>query len=139
MLPGTAPVKMRLMTQNGDVQDLDGARTGRSHATRASAGRLPDHLTSFVGRQTELEDLRTLLDRSRLLTLTGSGGCGKTRLACAIAEVVEGRYDDGTWWVDLERLAEPERVGSAALDALGVRDIRGTPPVERLASYLAGK
>jgi len=132
-------VKMRRMTQNGDVEERDEPQTGRSHATRAPSGRLPDHLTSFVGRQTELEDLRTLLDRSRLLTLTGSGGCGKTRLACAIAVAVEGLYVDGAWWVDLERLAEPERVGSAALDSLGVRDIRGTPPVERLATYLAGK
>src|SRR5690349_3258736 len=74
--------------------------------------RLPAALTSFVGRAQELAEVRRLLTASRLLTLTGPGGCGKTRLALRVAEdaLAAGDYPDGVWWVDLADLADPSLV-----------------------------
>jgi len=82
---------------------------------------LPIPATPFVGREHELADLRELLarDEARLLTLTGAGGSGKTRLALqAAGEAAEG-YPDGVWWVPLAPLADPADVGPAAARALG--------------------
>src|SRR3712207_915642 len=74
---------------------------------------LPLELSSFVGREKELAEVERLLEDNRLLTLTGSGGCGKTRLASAAArELVEG-FDDGAWMVELAALADPSLVPQA--------------------------
>jgi DNA replication protein DnaC len=82
---------------------------------------LPLELSSFVGREKELAELKRLLESTRLLTLTGSGGCGKTRLALAVArELVEG-FEDGVWMVELAPLADPSLVPQAVASTLGVR------------------
>jgi hypothetical protein len=93
-------------------------------ATEAASGRragnLRTRLNSFVGREVELRALREELPTARLLTLTGPGGAGKTRLAQA-AEVVAARYPDGVWMVELAPLDDPRAVVDAALGALGLR------------------
>src|ERR1700730_5329107 len=71
---------------------------------------LPVQLTNFVGRQAELSQLRELLSENRLVTLTGAGGVGKTRLAIQIAGQLAGEFSDGVWWVDLAPIADPELV-----------------------------
>src|ERR671911_718661 len=68
---------------------------------------LPSELSSFVGREKELTEVRRLLENTRLLTLTGSGGCGKTRLALAAAGEVEEGFEDGVWLVELASLVDP--------------------------------
>src|SRR5438105_3791176 len=68
---------------------------------------LPHELTSFVGRRREMVDLGRLLPTARLLTLTGAGGCGKTRLALRVAEHALKEYRDGVWFVDLASTADP--------------------------------
>src|ERR671916_1327285 len=74
---------------------------------------LPLELSSFVGREKELVEIERLLEDSRLLTLTGSGGCGKTRLALAVAgEVVEG-FGDDMWMVELAPVKDPFLAGQA--------------------------
>ncbi|ETK37486.1 BTAD domain-containing putative transcriptional regulator [Microbispora sp. ATCC PTA-5024] len=98
---------------------------------------LPVPLTSFVGREEDLARLAALVPRTRLVTLTGPGGAGKTRLACEVAARVE--MPGGIWPVDLAAVHDPARVPSAVAAALGVRDAspdgaRGT--VERLAEAL---
>jgi predicted ATPase len=82
---------------------------------------LPIPATQFLGREQELADVRRLLGRddSRLLTLTGAGGSGKTRLALHAAGEVADAYPDGVWWVPLAPLADPADVGPAAARALG--------------------
>jgi predicted ATPase/DNA-binding SARP family transcriptional activator/Tfp pilus assembly protein PilF len=90
----------------------------------ASAARhnLPAALTSFVGRQPETAEVAGSLAMTRLVTMTGPGGCGKTRLALNVAEAVLDRYRDGTWLIELSASADPDGLVRAVALALGVRD-----------------
>jgi predicted ATPase len=100
---------------------------------------LPSELSSFVGREKELAEVKRLLENTRLLTLTGAGGCGKTRLALAVAsEVVEG-FEDGVWLVDLAPLADPSLVPQALASALGAREQPARSLNETLSDYLRSK
>src|ERR671920_1608680 len=100
---------------------------------------LPSELSSFVGREEELTEVKRLLEDNRLLTLTGSGGCGKTRLALAAAsELVEG-FEDGVWFVELASLADPSLVPQSVAYALGVREQPGRSPTEALSDYLRNR
>jgi len=97
---------------------------------------LPAPLTSFVGREREVSELRRLLGGARLVTLTGAGGVGKTRLALAIAEELDEGFADGVAFVDLAPISHPEAVASAVARTLGIRDEGDLPLVERLANAL---
>jgi predicted ATPase len=100
---------------------------------------LPLELSSFVGREKELAEVKRLLEDTRLLTLTGSSGCGKTRLALAVAsEVVEG-FEDGVWMVDLASLTDPSHVPQAVGSTLRVREQPGRSLIETLSDYLGPK
>ena len=100
---------------------------------------LPGELTSFVGRRVELAQVGELLGGMRLLTLTGAGGCGKTRLALqAAADAMDG-HPDGVWWVELARLEEAALVPAAVIDALGLRELPGWGPLQTLVAYLAAR
>ncbi len=107
-----------------------------SHAARTN---LPLALTSFVGRADEIAALRDLLGRTRLLTLTGSGGVGKTRLALAVAGDIIDHYPDGVWLVELAALAEPELAPGAVAQVLGMREEVGRPLIATLGDYLKEK
>ena len=80
---------------------------------------LPLRLTSFVGRQRELESISKLLASARLVTLTGPGGTGKTRLALRVASEVLERFGDGVFFVELAPITDPQLVPSAIGSALG--------------------
>jgi predicted ATPase/DNA-binding CsgD family transcriptional regulator len=97
-------------------------------------------LSSFVGREKERAEVKRLLGETRLLTLTGSGGSGKTRLALAVAsEHLEGFEDDGVWMIELASLADPSLVAQAVGSALGVREQPGRSLSASLSDYLASK
>lgn len=98
---------------------------------------LPIQTTSFVGREDELGELGRVLSASRLLTLSGGGGCGKTRLAAEIAAMAAEQYPDGVWWVELANLDMGAAVPDAAMSAIGIEDAHGKSPTERLAVHLA--
>jgi predicted ATPase/DNA-binding CsgD family transcriptional regulator len=100
---------------------------------------LPLELSSFVGREKELAEVERLLEDNRLLTLTGSGGCGKTRLALAAARELVERFEDGAWMVELAALADPSLVPQAVASTLGIREQPGRSPTETVADYLRTK
>jgi predicted ATPase/DNA-binding CsgD family transcriptional regulator len=108
-------------------------------AARRRAGNLPAELTSFVGRRDEVAEVKRLLARSRLVTLTGVGGVGKTRLALRAAARVERAFPDGVWLVQLDQLREGALVAQAVVGALGLQDRTGVSPVAALAEYFADR
>lgn len=82
---------------------------------------LPRQLTSFIGRQKEIAEIELLLSKSRLLTLTGGGGCGKTRLALQLLANVLERFPDGVWLVEMAPLADPALAPQAVAAVLGLK------------------
>ena len=98
---------------------------------------LPDQLTTFVGRAEELAQLRGAMGETRLLTLTGAGGAGKTRLALQLAADLLERFPDGVWWVDLAPVSDPQLVGEMLAGVLGVRPLPGMTMLEASAHHLA--
>ena len=99
-------------------------------------GNLPGRLTSFVGRTRELRDVALLLDDSRLVTLTGPGGIGKTRLALEVARQQRAQFPGGTWWVDLAPVTEPESVLDQLAGVLGMAPMPGPQLLEAVARAL---
>lgn len=100
---------------------------------------LPEPLTSFVGRERELTELRELLAGNRLLTLTGAGGVGKTRLALRVAAAALDAYDDGVWLVELASLGEPGLVPQEVNTVLGLDEQPGKSLTRTLTDYLQTK
>jgi predicted ATPase/DNA-binding CsgD family transcriptional regulator len=104
----------------------------------ARAGRpvLPAHLTSFVGREQAIADLRTRLSEARLVTLVGPGGVGKTRLALRVAADLANSYRNGVWFVDLAPVVDPLLVDQAVATILGVREQPDRPLVTTLVEVI---
>src|SRR5215472_15212203 len=100
---------------------------------------LPRPLTSFVGRERELAQARRLLKDSYLVTLTGPGGSGKTRLCIALAGEVAGEYPDGVFFVPLAPVRDPGLVPSTIAQSIGLQDARDRPLMEHLVSQLRGR
>ncbi|HEY1455355.1 MAG TPA: tetratricopeptide repeat protein [Candidatus Dormibacteraeota bacterium] len=99
---------------------------------------LPAELTSFVGREPQLAELRRLLRRSRLITLTGPGGVGKTRLALRLVSGVVERFPGGAWLVELAALGDPLLLERAVATACRIRESERTPITELLLERLSG-
>ncbi len=105
-------------------------------ASQTLLNNLPTQLTSFVGREKELGAVKDLLTSNRLLTLTGPGGTGKTRLALqAATELLDG-YTDGIWLVELAPIADPQLVARALASVLSLREDPARPLLESLVDYL---
>jgi predicted ATPase len=97
---------------------------------------LPLAANALIGRESEQGEVLALLAQARLVTLTGSGGVGKTRLALAVAGELVDQYVDGVWLVELAALAEERLVPQAVLEALGAREEAGRPLLATLSEYL---
>ena len=100
---------------------------------------LPQQVTSFVGREKESAEVRALLDKTRLLTLTGPGGAGKSRLSLQVAADLLTGEGDGVWLVELAALSDPALVPQAVADVLGVREEAGRPLIRSLVDALKAK
>ncbi|MDI9939947.1 MULTISPECIES: protein kinase domain-containing protein [Rhodococcus] len=131
------PLRAEPGTQGNDRRSPD-VRPGRTGTSSPGAtGNLPLELTSFVGRRHELTEAKNLLAGSRLVTLTGIGGVGKTRLAMRIASAVQREYADGVRLVELGELRDESSLIDAVAGALGLRDHSARPLREVLIEFLA--
>jgi predicted ATPase/DNA-binding CsgD family transcriptional regulator len=101
-----------------------------------SATGIPAQLTSLIGREQDIVEVATLLALHRLVTITGVGGIGKTRLAFAVGTSVAPDFEDGVWFVDLAPVAEPSQVARAVADSLGIAEQPRRPLAATLASTL---
>ncbi len=133
-----AALRARLLAQ--EAVPAAAAQPPRNVAV-ARRTNVPQALTSFVGRLREQDHIRRLLAETRLLTLTGAGGCGKTRLALQTADDLVGSYSDGVWLVELAALPADANEGAlvrgALATALAVREQPGEPLMQTLGAFLA--
>ncbi len=102
----------------------------------ATPNNLPLQLTSFIGRERERAEVKRLLGNSRLVTLQGVGGIGKTRLSLQIAADLMDVYSDGIWFVELASLTDPQLVAQAVASVLGVKEDAGRPVIEALTKHV---
>jgi predicted ATPase len=121
-----------------DVPDLP-TQFPALRTASATLGDLPARLTSFVGREKDLDALDELLSERRLVTLTGPGGIGKTSLAVESARIVADRFPDGAWFVSLADVDDPSTVGSVIARTIGLYDGPSRPAADALGPYLADR
>ena len=105
--------------------------TGADRINGTARHNLPAALTSFVGREQDVIELGAPLARARLLTLTGIGGCGKTRLALEVARGAVPNYADGVWLVELGPVTDPLLVPRRVAGVLGINESPGQPVTTR--------
>jgi non-specific serine/threonine protein kinase len=111
----------------------------RSGAHVPAPHRLPIQPTTFVARKRAVESCLDLLRTTRLLTITGVGGVGKTRLALRLAEMLANEFPDGAWFVDLASLTDSERIPQAVATVLGIGEEPGAAAAEAITRHLAGR
>ena len=100
---------------------------------------IPNLLTSFIGRKKEIQELKGLLSHTRLLTLTGAGGSGKTRLSLEVSSQLSDGYSDGVWFVELAGLRDPALVPREVATTMGVAEQPAQDSTETLINYLRSK
>jgi predicted ATPase/class 3 adenylate cyclase len=105
----------------------------------ARSSNLPAELSSFVGREAEMAEIERLLQRSRLVTLTGPGGSGKTRLAIQVASRLLGSFTDGVFFVDLSSISDPTVVAPTVAKALAVPQQSGLPVLDAVKNHLRNR
>lgn len=142
---------MPFVSQSADKEDRPEPRSGKPNAFTprhgpprdrshgGPANNLPHLASGFVGRREEVAEVTTLLGRSRLVTLTGPGGMGKTRLALEVAARAAGRYPDGVWLVELAAATDPTRLPEVVADVLPGRDGRTQPQLDDVARRIGGR
>jgi predicted ATPase/DNA-binding SARP family transcriptional activator len=100
---------------------------------------LPVPITSFIGREKEVDQITRLLGKNRLVTLTGSGGVGKTRLAIQSSNRLLDKFKDGVWWIDLVGLSDPALVSQAVAKVMDLHEVPNQPLIETLVGELRTK
>ena len=130
----TRPQRLHQLVIAGLPHEFPPLRTLEQRPTN-----LPVQQVPLIGRDLELREARELLSRTRVLTLTGAGGVGKTRLALQLAADVLDEYDDGVFVVDLADVADPRLAVPTIAQVLGLKERGGVELVDALAEYVAGK
>jgi len=100
---------------------------------------LPSQVTAFIGREKETNELSTLVETNRMITITGSGGCGKTRISLKIAEEYLDKFSDGVWFVDLSPLEDPELLPQEVANTLSITEEPGKPIVSTIKEQIRDK
>src|SRR5215213_1359432 len=139
--PAASSRALRKEIAAGRFPPNDGVPFGSAPEEPAGTARrnLPAPRTSFVGREREMIEVKRMMAMTRLLTMTGVGGSGKTRLALEVARDLVGAYPDGVWLAELAPLADPGLVPQAVARALGVKEQPGQPLTDTLAETLRTK
>ena len=133
--PETCQVYERMLESSPPAHD--DKRPPETAAARLT--NLPTQLTNFVGREREKAMVQQLVAEHRLVTLTGTGGMGKTRLALQVAEGLVDAYPHGVWWVDLAPLTDSALVAQYIVSALGVHEVPGRPVLDALVHHVRDK
>jgi predicted ATPase/class 3 adenylate cyclase len=125
LLPDAAGVdlgehQLRDLGERVRLWQLDDGEHPPLRSMRAELNNLPVQLTEFIGRRAEVEQLDRLLADHRLVTVSGMGGCGKTRIALEVAADASGRYDGGTWLADLRSASDPDEIVQQVAVAIGL-------------------
>jgi predicted ATPase/DNA-binding SARP family transcriptional activator len=115
------------------IKKSSGMTSGRAKSN------LPIPLTSFIGREQEIKSLEEIFEGTRLLTLTGVGGCGKTRLAIQLAGQISGQFSDGVWWVELAAIQDEKLLVQTVKKTLGISDNEIASAEESMINYLNTK
>lgn len=129
------PERVTQLCHRGLAVDFPPLRTGNA----LHEPYFPTPLTSFVGRDAEMAELRRLVEDNRLVTLTGSGGVGKTRLALQLAEEFADRFRDGAWCVDLAPITDPDLLPERVTHMLGLPDRPDRTPADTLVRHIADR
>jgi predicted ATPase/DNA-binding SARP family transcriptional activator len=139
--PDTRTVELFRRMRADGRRAAAGIRTIIPVAATPAAGKthLPTPLTPLIGREREIREVTGSLDQTRLLTLTGIGGIGKTRLALAVAQNLSEEYADGAWFVDLTPLSDPTLLTQSLLSVLHTQEQAGYSPWETLVESLRSK
>ncbi len=128
------PVRLYQIVAEGIREDFPPLKT-----LDARPNNLPVQLSSFIGREEEMKHIKGILKDTRLLTLTGPGGTGKTRLALQVAADIIDDYGNGVWFIELASLIEPELLPNAVMQALGIKEQPKQKAEDILADYLKDK
>jgi len=116
---------------------MDGLRdTFPAPRTLETPSNLPVQITSFIGRAKEVQEIGELLGRSRLITLTGPGGTGKTRLSLRVADSIQAAYPDGVFFVELAPITEPGLIPTTIAQAIGLREDPARPVIDSVEDHL---
>ena len=138
--PGAEITRLQQEIWAGEFAPEEDFRAGAvPGSVTAGKHNLPVSRTSFVGREREVLEVKRHLAMTSLLTLTGAGGCGKTRLALEVAHDLVGAYPDGVWLVELATLSDPSLVAQAVAQAVGVREQPGRSLTQTLQDALRAK
>jgi predicted ATPase/DNA-binding CsgD family transcriptional regulator len=139
--PSSLRLLVAAMSLSGNDAEtlLQAARLGNGAEAQPARNNLPVAISSFVGRERSLAELHARLDTARLLTLTGAGGIGKTRLALEVASQILQRYADGVWLIELANVTDPALVPNSAALTLGVKVRPGRTPLEALRQTLESR
>jgi predicted ATPase/DNA-binding SARP family transcriptional activator/Tfp pilus assembly protein PilF len=124
------------------LRELDLEPSERTRALvfkRSSKLKIPLPLTSFIGREKELKEVAHLFSKSRLVTLTGSGGVGKTRLAIQVVAEVLDLFPDGVWFLDLTPLSDPALIANTLATLLGLQEFGPQPVADLLVKYFRSR
>lgn len=111
----------------------------RSLSSAGARNNLPLQMTTFIGRERQIAEIEELLSKSRLLTLLGTGGCGKSRLALQVAASTSGDYPDGVWLAELGPLSDPAQVAPTVGGIFGLREEAGRPMEQTIGDHLAAR
>ncbi|WP_019971339.1 protein kinase domain-containing protein [Mycobacterium sp. 141] len=138
-LHGFAVDDMAAHAELGDTTQPDTTWKAESPSSVRPKGNLPAELTNFIGRRQEIAKIKRLLSASRLVTLTGVGGAGKTRLSLRVAADLQRAFPDGVWLVELAELKDEALLAQTIASTLGLHNRSGRLPTPALVEYLSDK